>query len=282
MQRVGHHLFARLEGAHILLELAKDEEAAEGGLTRKGRVFDQRQLERKCRVPLRRAGCLDLVVDVFLQHQRLAAAVDVAEVLDAIAARVLQCRAVLHVDDLAARVADQFFDACRERRGLADGFVRGEHHAVHGFAKVHIPVVQRTVGERIAAGLRGHAVAEVVARGTGRDPFEAQRLVARERKRHMHERAAAVAVAAGLEGFGVEQLAPGAGHVEVAQLAQQAFGSGDVDAEREEDVGRALTAVAFEDIALQALQQLAFVDIGGFPGERLFKIDGHDGVLCVG
>ena len=271
-------LLAGLEAAHVLFEFAEHEEAAEGERVGHAGVVDQRQLERKPRVPARRARAGSFGIDVFLQHQRLAAAIDIAEILDAVAARVLQCATVLDVDDAAAAIFDEFPDLCGQCGGLALGFVGGQHHAVNVAPERRFPRGDGRVGECRDAGRGLHAAAKIgVGRRAGR---EAERLVAGKAQRQVHERPAAVALVARLEFFRVEQLPMGADEMEVRQVAQHAFRVFGHGPEFEEDVGSGLSAVAFEDVALQGLQQLELVRIGLLPGKRFGEMNRHDEISC--
>ena len=90
-----------LERAHVLLELAVDEEAPEALARPRGsRIRDEHLAQRHERVPVvdsvRRIA---LVLEVLLDEQRLAPAVHVAEVLDAVAVRVREGPTGLPGDD---------------------------------------------------------------------------------------------------------------------------------------------------------------------------------------
>jgi hypothetical protein len=79
--RPSRQLLLALEQLHVLLELAEDEVAAEPRCGRGG-FGDEDLLEREGRVPELGRTLRALSVDVLGEEERLADAVDVAEVLD--------------------------------------------------------------------------------------------------------------------------------------------------------------------------------------------------------
>ena len=270
-QGVRQILLQRLEASDVLFELAEHEEAPERQLlcVRHQRIGHQRRGERERRIPLRDAFVAGFLLDVLEQHQRLAAAVDVAEVLEPVADRIADRRARLRVVDRASRVADQQPDRRGSSRAPRDDVVGDEHHRVQLLLERRLPGRARRVAERDLPRL--HAGVE---RGVGRWRRErqAQRLVALRAEEGRTE-GAAVLLVVRLEGLGGEQLFVGVRHEAVAQLSQQAPRLRVVAAEGEEHVPRVVAAVALEDVALQVAQQLLFLAVGGLPAQRRIETD---------
>lgn len=153
-----------LEALHVLFELPVDEEAAVAVGSGAVRVSDQRRLAgTDRRIPdvdpaLPRAFALDVPGE----HERLAAAVDVAEVLDAPALQVVRRRGaakrVAGID--AEQPHPARVEAARQRGGgvgdLGRAVVRDDQQRVDAGTQVRLPLRRRGV----AQVARMHAVGE--------------------------------------------------------------------------------------------------------------------------
>ena len=275
VHRGREHLFQELKAGDILLELAEDEKAAEGVGRGGAGVGHEGAFQGKGGIPLGAAGGLRFVVDVLREEQGLAAAIHVAEMLDADAEGVADGFAELDVMDGAAALDEEGFDFLDDGGPAGGVVVRDEDHAVDLFLEGSLPFRDGGIFDG-AGGF--HAVTKGGIAGR-RGEGDTERGVAAGAEEGGTEGAAVGLV--GFEHLIGEELGVGVSDVVIADFAEGAFGGGDggraAAIELEEDIPSMVAAVAFEDVALEVFEHLLLIRGGGFPAEWSGEVDRHGG-----
>lgn len=138
---IGQLLFFLLEEPDILLELAIDEVASKmHGWIGGRRISHDDLAKREVGVPVcGPIGCVLLALDIFCEEERLAASIDIAEMLDPLAVVVVQAQPILRADDFdAVGAVDQVYHLVVRNDFCFIEHVSDQDHGVDVVTKVRV------------------------------------------------------------------------------------------------------------------------------------------------